>query len=464
MSSNNRKPNTSSRENVKSNTSNSSNRSNNLSTSLKNARKSSKQKRRASMKIKKFMTNKVLKYICSDSGECLMFGRQTNTIRNYFKNFVNFDFVVPPIKRIGEPSANGFVNELKYVVGDYTSYAVLKSSSAEINDNLAYEYEVGQFINTQCKRFSCFLETYGLYYYISEGWWNYVKNQKTIDTEITNNVLIHQNSPEIDYAKACENSKHIAILIQHIRNAITLYQMIEKTNKTHNDIWNIIYILYQVYFPLCALGSTFTHYDLHVDNVLLYKLSSNKYIEYNYHFINGKKIVFYSEYIAKIIDYGRSYFFISNTKNSSEIAKELCNIPECNGSGGKNDHCGYESGFQWLYNVRNSSYIYSYMPNISFDLKLLKSLQIFDSSNELKNTSIFAKLFEKLIFLRHDGSGTPEKKSDSSGNINNIYDLLSILTDEIENNALPPPQSGEIIGKFDIYEEDRPMKYTRRST
>jgi hypothetical protein len=104
------------------------------------------------------------------------------------------------------------------------------------------------------------------------------------------------------------------------------------------------------------------------------------------------------------------------------------------------------------------------MPNISFDLKLLKSLQIFDSSNELKNTSIFAKLFEKLIFLRHDGSGTPEKKSDSSGNINNIYDLLSILTDEIENNALPPPQSGEIIGKFDIYEEDRPMKYTRRST
>ena len=430
--------------------------------------------------ISKFMTTKVLKNICSDSGECLAFGRQTNTIRKYFNNFTNFDFVESPITRIGKPSKNGFVNEIKYVRDKYTSYSILKSSASIYSDNLAYEYNVGLFINDQCSRFSCFLQTYGMYYYRNQTYWNYLKNTKSITEsaarvanieDVLKTSLIYESNPNINYNKACKNSIHIAILVQHISNAISFFDIIKKINKTDTDIWNILLILYQVYFPLCALDNAYTHYDLHSDNVLLYRLSSDKYIEYNYHFRDGRTIVFYSKYIAKIIDYGRSYFYKSDTDNSSIIATKLCTLFECNRPVSKKlQKCGDMSGFHWLYNAPNPYYVHSYMPNRSFDLRLLKTLEIYDGesqgNNELRNTRIFKELFEKLVFTGPDGFGTPEKASDSSGKINNIHDLLSMLTDEIVNNPAPLPtlSSSTIIGKFDIYEINRPMVYTKNNS
>jgi len=62
-----------------------------------------------------------LKAICSDSGVCIAFGRESEKIKDFFNGFVNFDFIVKPIKKIGEPSTNGFVHEIKYEREGYKS-------------------------------------------------------------------------------------------------------------------------------------------------------------------------------------------------------------------------------------------------------------------------------------------------------------------------------------------------------
>ena len=157
--------------------------------SIKN-RSEEKTRKNASRKIAKFFkntsekrTSEFLKSICSDSGACIAFGTNRHKITKFFDGFTDFKYVEPPIKRIGKPSANGFVNEIKYKKSGYTAYAVLKSSTRPSADNLVYEYIVGQFINKQCNYFPCFLETYGFYFYNDNEKWNNINH---INYEIMN--------------------------------------------------------------------------------------------------------------------------------------------------------------------------------------------------------------------------------------------------------------------------------------
>lgn len=107
----------------------------------------------------------LLNTMCSKSGECVSFGRYVDVINSFFEN-MSFTYLVSPIKRIGSPSANGFVNELIFQRENYKNYCVLKSSAKRDSDNLAYEYYVGkQFINQYVKKLPCFLETYKIYQY-----------------------------------------------------------------------------------------------------------------------------------------------------------------------------------------------------------------------------------------------------------------------------------------------------------
>jgi hypothetical protein len=106
-----------------------------------------------------------LKMICSDSSVCTAFGKSTKEIREYFKGFTGFDYVVNPITPIGEVSENGFIKLLQYSRNNYNAYAILKSSKTSTSDNLIYEYIVGErYINRVMERFPCFVETYGAYY------------------------------------------------------------------------------------------------------------------------------------------------------------------------------------------------------------------------------------------------------------------------------------------------------------
>jgi hypothetical protein len=132
--------------------------------------------------------------------------------------------------------------------------------------------------------------------------------------------------------KSCINSQKICINIEHIKGCTSIKDFLEQPvtyeQFLHYFCNELLYILYQVYMPLAMMANNFTHYDLHDGNVQLYKLGSDQYVQYHYHLSDDSVTSFKSEYLVKIIDYGRSFFDDdSNTGlfvNSERIFTKLC--------------------------------------------------------------------------------------------------------------------------------------------
>ena len=86
-------------------------------------------------------------------------------------------------------------------------------------------------------------------------------------------------------------------------------------------------VLFQVYAFLRIYQNVFTHYDLHIENVLLISIP-NHTLYFSYTDTNSKqKIAFISKYLVKIIDYGSYYCqkitesFVLYSVNKQRIAK-----------------------------------------------------------------------------------------------------------------------------------------------
>jgi hypothetical protein len=407
------------------------------------------------------MRRNFLMSICPDSGECLAIGREMKTIRDYFNGFVDFQYLQPKLDRIGQ-AGNGFIKGLKYTRDGYSSYAVLKSANKQSSDSLVYEYLVGQYINKLCNYFPCFLETYGLYHYKDDASWKQSQLIKTTGDSLRNSLI---RETAINYKRACKNNKHSAILIQHMNNAKTLNTYINSrfidTQFVDSDM---PFVLFQIYYTLSELCDTFTHYDLHSENVLLYKLESSKCIKYHYQMPSGKVHSFKSEYVVKIIDYGRNFFSDPNSNNNSKIIRsELCMTTECN------PDCGKKVGFAWLRNSNTSSkdhyYIDSAVPNRSHDLRLLNGIR--GACKNMKNCQYFNNFFQNLVYDRMH-YGTPELPDDYEigGKIQTVNDARMGLSDLISNRDVISKNNDKYdaskytkIGDLYIYGKNRPMEY-----
>ena len=199
------------RKSSSSTNSTSSSQNSSLISSSSRRRRSSSQRKRAHF----------LSAICSDSNVCLAFGRYADEIKKHFGGFTSFKHVIAPIKRIGEHSENGFVNQLEYEHRGYTSYAILKSAKTPEADNLLYEYVVGQYVNRLNKLYPCFLETYGFYMYTTEAAWLQMQNTPLLeDVRVLKKHLREQKT--IDYNDACRESSRLAILIQYFKGIVSL--------------------------------------------------------------------------------------------------------------------------------------------------------------------------------------------------------------------------------------------------
>jgi len=451
--------------------------------------------------------------ICSDSGECMALGgKGKNAIRKYFNGFTDFNYVEPPIQSIGNVSGNGFVKQITYTRNKYSAYAILKSSQNATSDNLAYEFAVGQYINKLCNRFPCFLETYGLYYYDEESSWEYMKNNEITDANFLKEKLIGKKTSgyDIDYISACAKSKYASILLENVNSAVTLFDIADSLIIKDTDNYEKAYknlkpflqdelpfILFQIYFALSILSETFTHYDLHIHNVLIYTLDSNKYLQYHYHYKDGKTVSFKSKYIAKIIDYGRSFFNDKEAKmDSKKIRASLCEIDSCN----QEEKCGKFQGFASLRGEtielnESNGYIDSTNANYSHDLLLIHKLKYL-FINKIYKFSNLGELFDKLNYNSDYGtiamktdiepkmSKKPKKRNEITildFNINNVNDLSRHLKYLIINdfrNIMGINESNYSlyetidenvkimytkIGDLHIYEDGTHMKYIPNS-
>jgi hypothetical protein len=410
-------------------------------------------------------TGKILQLVCARSGECLSFGKKVDEITALFKGFAGFEYAISPIRPLGKPSSNGFVKEIEYERNGYKAYAALKSSLDKSSDNLLYEYLVGvKFINRVIKRFPCFLQTYGFYFYKTDNDRITIKHMAPLDKNVLQKLDL-QNS--INYNKACNDSILAGVLIQHIRSAKSMRDMIKSYSKFCKT--DAIYMLFIIYQALASLKRQFTHYDLHDENVLIIQPDPSKYYIYHYHLSDGTSIEFKSTYIPKIIDYGRCFFDNGNT-NSKKIYQKVCNTCKM---------CGEDSGFQW-FELPPSYGISSQKKNESHDLRLLHMIKIQlnkdkTSSIPQPNTLPFIELetmLNKVIYgvgisTRSDKLyGTNENLTihpnrSKITNVTNAYEYLKYVIKKPDimkyNNDLF--NGITLDGTFHIYDDGKPMEY-----
>jgi len=395
-----------------------------------------------------------LQSLCSDSGFCLAIGNYTQDIEKHFGGFTSFDYVKAPIKRIGAPSENGFINQIEYQHRGYKAYAILKSAKTPEADNLAYEYIVGQFINQLNTQYPCFLETYGYYLYNDDMYWNRMQQDApNNDISILKkglSLITTSKENRVDYGQACTSSQKLAILIQHLNNIQALDDLSRNPDFNENELMNA---LFQLYIPLAKLKDNFTHYDLHLSNIYMYEPVVGKYIEYHYYVngVNAAPISFKSRYMLKIIDYGRSYFNDEykgvNAKDVYE--QEICAEADCNTPvSGK---CGSEVGFSWLTKLgprpKKDFYISAQQRNMSHDLLPLTRLK---ENNNAPHANMLTPelndLVEKVLYT--DYYGTKEKITKGyPRRINNVNDAALALIAYVSSAALKRKNEEVYAGK-----------------
>jgi hypothetical protein len=370
-------------------------------------------------KVQERRCSQFLKSICSDSNVCIAFGVEEQKIRKFFDGYINTKYIKLPIRRIGATSINGVVNELTYERDGYISYAILKSSVKRKSDNLFYEYIVGKYLNKMSNFYPCIIQTYGLFEYQNNETYNRLLNSSVDSFSSLNLVgidLVSQPSEDIFKQllyEACTYPLSHAVLTQHIR-AVPMANLMTARNVLYN-----YFSLHQIYFTLHCLRNTFTHYDLHVGNVLCYEPSPNKYIEFIYHMNDGTIVQYNFHRLSYMIDYGRSYFFENNTMNSEIIYNNLCVKDKCPSP------CGSNDGFGRLY--RSYENVSTRIRNMSADLRLIKIMSLF-------RDNAYGTLipFKESILFKGPYS-TPEvetsglNSSKGPDTINNVSDAMRVL-------------------------------------
>ena len=405
-----------------------------------------------------------LKALCSDSGVCLAFGKKRNKIKSFFNNFSDFSLVKHNAKRLGEPSSNGFVYEIPYEKNDYKAHSILKTSINAQSDNLVYEYFVGKYLNNLGAYFPCLVETYGLYQYKSTKVWNTAKHSKEISNlnEFLTEVKLPDNFDFNDKSiiniikDSCNQPMFQSVLIQHFHDVESLNDYIQLCNsmKGQDDDYTQLIALFHVYFFLHHNRETFTHYDLHTDNVLLYKPFSdpNKKIEYTYHIGKNKTITFQSSYIVKIIDYGRSY--ISGVK---KFHKTVCKQEECD------PECGKKLGYGLIDKVppkhNDFYYITSMYPNVSHDLRLYNL-----TLDENRNTII--RMLKPPLYVDEFGTPPVHKNNTNTRKVCNVTDAYMEILNKmllVEDDISSTPNEN-IIAKITVRGKKTPMGVLYKNT
>lgn len=406
-------------------------------------------------KMRSVLQANILHDTCKDSNFCMAIGKSYNNILHFFNNFHSFAYVAENIHRIGDESSNGVVYRIKYQHRDYDAYTVLKISTHNRSDNLMYEYIVGSFLNSVIHRISCFIGTFGIFSFNTNQSWKQVKNGNNYNIDmkfLTDNLNnIHPTINTIQ--KSCTDPYKFCILIENIPSAKSLRDMKKRFDFIQNDF---IFVYYQIYAGLVMLDGNFVHNDLHNSNVLIYEPYTNKYFIYEYHF-RGNIITFYSPYIAKIIDYGRSYFYENKFNNSSVLLDKICRAKECY------PDCGYDYGYNHIYDYINLKYA----RNISADLRLISYNGHMKKLHNSYNFMNFITTISKKVIYKKEHSTPINKKRGYPQSINNIYDAYDAIYEFMTNQQIVNENRSKYIdsgvytcqGKLVIYDDGRSMEY-----
>jgi hypothetical protein len=255
---------------------------------------------------------------------------------------------------------------------------------------------------------------------------------------------------------SCDIPTDFCVLIQHMKNPILFSDFISRNKATEYGFnIDIFQIFLQIFIPLGMLCGNFTHNDLHTKNILLYTIPNNKYIVLNYKF-NGFSTKIKTRYIAKIIDYGRSFFKWQGL-SSANFYNTILTDPVCKTN--KDDN-----GYTWFEPVNSNAYYISQTEgNISKDLWLpgiyWSTLGKYSGPQQL--TADLRHVFDTIIGKDSEYIRIPPTKSPCQvDTVCNVITFVSHLVDIYEKNEAYINQkydevlTGGCIGELTIFATD----------
>ena len=371
------------------------------------------------------------------------------------------------LARLGKPSENGFIHGIRYRRSlkkgtNVESTAILKSSQERFADNLVYEYLAGLFLNKYVDKVPSLIETFGLFKYVNESKWEaareFVKGVASNSDAPTQNIklLCDAKDPKNCYPEnICTQSRSFCLLIQNVKNGKSYEDIVDEYENDYMNLQlqvDMMSSLFHVYFTLASLHGKMTHYDLHLNNVMLYKpFGTGKGIRYVYHFSNGE-VEFTSEYLSKIIDYGRSFFPGAKELLDKIAASSDCNQPMNEPRAPKKESRGMHSGFTWHNEERcdiMTNFICPDRFNESHDLRL-----VYLTKMRLKSIKTHPLKDIKLKYMNQDGSYS--NPGGIKGYVSNIREMLLGLRQWFESNTYSNP-SLQIVATIHIHEDMKPM-------
>jgi hypothetical protein len=242
------------------------------------SRKYNKKNRKTKKITNSINSSEYFQTICKDSHYCISFGIEQHRINFFFDNFIYFTYGISPIITINQGN-NGIIKKIIYERNNYQSYAIIKFQLKKTTDSLLYEYLVGCFINKYTKILPSFIHTYGLYKNIFQA--SKLKKKNLSIQELKKNLIYIDNINLLNpsFIIGCKNS--LALLLEHISPQYTLDNFIENI-VYYENFFRIEFIncLYQLYYSLFFLANNFTHYDLHLGNVMFYRPKKDGYITF----------------------------------------------------------------------------------------------------------------------------------------------------------------------------------------
>lgn len=396
--------------------------------------------------------SKMLQLVCRDPDNCLALGVYNEQVKLFFNNFKQWNQINTNRMELINSGSNGVVIRVPFTRDGFTAYAALKCSVKPTADNLFYEYCAGQFINHHLLKLPCFIETYGLFSaHNAVGLKRFIREPSGITLNQSQFSLvpnIWQNF-QSKLAMSCLTAGNLCLLVQHFKRFYSALSLKQQGMSNHE----IYCMLYQVYFALVSINSThytYTHYDLHSENVFGYQPfdASDHCILFRYHSSNGQVTEFKSKYIYKIIDYGRNYFHFGKTNNlnSNFIITKMCNTEACG------NNCGVAFGYKMIRGTDQpdqESKVHWINPrkhNMSHDLRFARSML---SSNVIHYETNY---------------GTPPI-DDRHDKVYNIFQMKAALEHWISMESVPSYiHTWQVAAELDVYEDGRDMQFKTNAT
>ena len=346
----------------------------------------------------------------------------------YFQNMKNYTSQIERAQLFHSLTGNGFVYKLLYAAPEpisKTYSVILKINQDAQADNLVKEYLVGQCINEYSKFYPCFAKTYMIGVFSTPKIENYSafthqSIQKSLDTYIQ--PLDVRNIEQL-IINGCRLNEYLSLFTQYIPAPYNFNEYLRSisVNSSYcasrpriiqeasvHKLYELTTILHMVYQLLASFADKFTHYDLHLTNVLLVEVPNNQFIHVVFHYPDGRVLRYNMCYIPVVIDYGHCFVHCAQI-NTKEVMKTVCKndskrTPDgplgpacpfmCGNMSGYQQSTEYDEATDTFKPASIANHFIDYtQSNVSHDCRLLNEIKLnFDFNSLPKNNFIVKKL------------------------------------------------------------------------